>query len=239
MPRKQASRKRVRKKTRKDDDMIKALEARTRLLVGKDYTVSNKDLERLEKQLDKFNENASTRIKRLESAFITFSSAIDAMKKEQEKLIKEKEKLEVKNRELELRIGGIDVGAIATAAADKVQKSVHDNVELMQHLSSGKDDDYETILENREAGKDLREEDKTALSLMKKGGKRNLEKVKYNELGQLYLFVRDAEMAKTSDASKVLNMDEAFIEGLAETLKDHKLIKIQYPAFGKPVLLKK
>ena len=237
MPKKKTKRKRVQK--RKNNEMIKALEARTRLLVGKDYTVSNKDIEKLEGQMEKFNDDITNRVKRLESAFITFSSAIDAMKKEQQKILKEKQKLEEKNQELEMRIAGIDVGAIATAAADKVQKSVHDNVELMQHLSSGKDEEYEKIIENREAGKELREEDKKIISLIRKGGKRNLEKVKYNELGRLYLFVREAEMAKTSDASKELNMDEAFVEGLAETLKDHKLIKIQYPAFGKPILSKK
>lgn len=220
------------------NDMIKALEERTRLLAGRDQ-ISFKELEKYFERSERTNEELRIRVKRLESAFITFGDAISAMKKEQQKLIKQKQALEAKNKELEIRIAGIDVGAIADATLEKVQKSVHDNVEIFQHATTGKAGEYEAMIQIKEKAKELNSEDKAALALMKKGGKRNLAKVQNNELGQLYLFIRDTETAKTTDASKALMMDEAFVEGLAETLKNHKLIKKQYPAFGKPVLSKK
>ncbi len=241
MPKKRAKQKTIKRKVKgKNEDIIKSLEERTRRLIGKDYQpVTTKDFKLLNEKIDSVDDELSIRLKRLESAFISFSDAVEGMKKEQHKLIKQKEALEAKNHELEMRIAGVDVGAIATAAADKVQKSMHENVEMIQHAISGKEADYEEIMERRYLAMNLSEEDKLAIALMKKSGRRYLNKVKDNNLVKLYLFVRENDVVKTSDASLVLKIDEGTIEGLAETLKSHNLIKIQYPAFGKPILSKK
>ncbi|MAH42549.1 hypothetical protein CL614_02385 [archaeon] len=241
MPKKRAKRKPAKKSLkRKNADIIKSLEERTMRLIGKDYQpITMKELKLVNERIDSVDEDLSVRLKRLESAFISFSDAVEGMKKEQKKLIKQKEKLEAKNNELEMRIAGVDVGAIATAAADKVQRSMHENVAMVQHAVSGKEADYEDLLEMKDAAMDLSEEDKLAVSLMKKGGKRYLNKVQDNNLVKLYLFVRDNKIIKTSDAAMVLKIDEGTITGLAETLYENKLIKMQYPAFGKPMLSKK
>lgn len=204
-------------------------------LVSDHNNISKKELDKLENRVEKSNEYLVARVRQLESAFISFSDTIENMQAAHDKLLKDKERLESKYREV--HVDG--VSAAAAEAVDKVKQSVHENAEIVEHAIAGKEADYEKIMRKRDNAREVTAEDEQVIEMIKKGGSRYaLERVKDNDLAKLFLLIHDVNRIKTSDAAHTLSMDEAVVDGIAEVLKAHRLIKVQYPAFGKPVLTK-
>ncbi|MFH1420516.1 MAG: hypothetical protein ABIG30_00955 [Candidatus Aenigmatarchaeota archaeon] len=221
------------RKKRAKFNAIQALRERTKELVrnyDEDENIQDV-IEDLHHTIVNAEERMNARVARLEDSFITFSDAIGEMKKEQTKLLEEKHVLEEEKKRLSGQI--IDLERMTKP----LKEEIHDTAKLFKTvMEPGGEKAFEKQQKLRKKAQELNQGDKEVMRMIKSG---RLERVADTKYGKLYSMILDNEQIKTSDASLRFKMNEVEIEEMAKILERNKLIKIQYPVFGKPILMSK
>ncbi len=82
-------------------------------------------------------------------------------------------------------------------------------------------------------------EQKKIIPLIKDLGKGHVDKKKYEtEIDVLYRLVQEKGRIQLSAVARYFNVEKKMVEDWATILEEHGLIKIHYPAFGEPELIK-